>query len=88
MSLVLFSLMENIALKIPVFAVFFIDEYVCVSERVSEWGSEEGREPERKCIGLNGLEMHIISLIWWTIFNELHWQYLAYNSNLSGEPSL
>lgn len=35
--------MENIALKIPVFAVFFIDEYVYVSEHVSKWeGGKKG----------------------------------------------
>lgn len=48
MSLVLFSLMENIALKIPVFAMVFINEYVCVSEPVSEWEREGRSEGARE----------------------------------------
>lgn len=40
------------------------------------------------CVGLNDLEINAISLLWWSLVNELHWQYVAYGSDLSRELSL
>lgn len=40
------------------------------------------------CVGLNDLEINAISLLWWSFVNELHWQYRAYGSDLSGKRSL
>lgn len=83
---VLIQLKEHTALSIPMFAVFFIHECVCVSESVSKRERErEGRrEKDRTSEGLNDLETNLVG----SLFNELHWQYLADDSNSSGELTL
>lgn len=62
--------MEHVALSILCLQCFSsLSMYV--SECVSEWERERGKEGDRMCVGLNDLETNVISLLWWILINEL-----------------